>query len=87
MYVLLATILQRHGSKEVPNTGKRGRENMSPNGEGIRERHQTWQKGKKSTTFLANLKSQPHLRPEGKTKARVIRSNVSINYFIFCQAV
>lgn len=47
MYVLLATILQRHGSKEVPNTGKRGRENMSPNGEGIRERHQTWQKGKK----------------------------------------
>lgn len=39
MYVLLASILQRHGSKEVPNTGIRGRENMSPNGEGIRERH------------------------------------------------
>lgn len=87
MYVLLASILQRHGSKEVPNTGIRGRENMSPNGEGIRERHQTLQKERKSTTFLANLKSQPHLRPEGEPKARVIRSNVSINYFIFCQAI
>lgn len=30
--------------------------------------------------FLANLKSQPHLKPQQKTKTKVGRSNASKNY-------
>lgn len=30
--------------------------------------------------FLAGLQSQPHLRPEWKTRTEVARSNVATNY-------
>lgn len=31
--------------------------------------------------FLANLKSEHHLRPEWKTKTKMVRSTVSVNYY------
>lgn len=65
---------------EVPNTGRCGRENMTPNGTGMRERRINISKEERGDSSLANLQSQPLLRLKQKTKTKVTGSNVATNY-------
>lgn len=67
------------GSIEFKHRPMRERD-RTPNRVGMREGRINISKEKREIMLLADLQSQPHLRPEWKTKTKVTRSNVATDY-------